>query len=58
MNREIHVRICGGLEVKFLRSTRLKDGENPNFIGILLIYLDPPLFSFAPKHRLFYGLYF
>jgi len=22
MNREIHVRICGGLEVKFLRSTR------------------------------------
>ena len=23
MNREIHVRCCGGLEVKFLRSTRL-----------------------------------
>jgi hypothetical protein len=23
MNREVHVRICGGLEVKFLRSTRL-----------------------------------
>ena len=22
MSREIHVRICGGLEVKFLRSTR------------------------------------
>ena len=22
MNREIHVRICGGLEVRFLRSTR------------------------------------
>ena len=22
MNREIHVRICGGLEVKLLRSTR------------------------------------
>ena len=22
MNREIHVRICGGLEVQFLRSTR------------------------------------
>ena len=24
MNREVHVRFCGGLEVKFLRSTRLK----------------------------------
>jgi len=24
MNREIHVRFWGGLEVKFLRSTRLK----------------------------------
>jgi len=23
VNREIHARICGGLEVKFLRSTRL-----------------------------------
>jgi hypothetical protein len=23
MSREVHVRICGGLEVKFLRSTRL-----------------------------------
>jgi len=23
MNREVHVRFCGGLEVKFLRSTRL-----------------------------------
>jgi hypothetical protein len=23
MNREVHVRICGGLEVRFLRSTRL-----------------------------------
>jgi hypothetical protein len=22
MNREVHVRFCGGLEVKFLRSTR------------------------------------
>jgi hypothetical protein len=22
MNREVHVRCCGGLEVKFLRSTR------------------------------------
>ena len=22
MNREVHVRNCGGLEVKFLRSTR------------------------------------
>ena len=25
MNREIHVRFWGGLEVKFLRSTRLYD---------------------------------
>ena len=25
MNREVHVRFCGGLEVKFLRSTRLWD---------------------------------
>jgi hypothetical protein len=24
VNREIHARICGGLEVKFLRSTRLQ----------------------------------
>ena len=25
MNREVHVWFCGGLEVKFLRSTRLCD---------------------------------
>ncbi len=24
MNREVHVLFCGGLEVRFLRSTRLK----------------------------------
>ena len=23
MNREVHIRNCGGLEVKFLRSTRI-----------------------------------
>jgi hypothetical protein len=28
MNREVHVRCCGGLEVKFLRSTRLKSLDN------------------------------
>ncbi len=27
MNREVHVRFCGGLEVKFLRSTRLTLGK-------------------------------
>ena len=27
MNREVHVRFCGGLEVKFLRSTRLTLGN-------------------------------
>ncbi|UCD32820.1 MAG: hypothetical protein JSV38_02735, partial [Desulfobacterales bacterium] len=27
MNREVHVRFCGGLEVRFLRSTRLTDPE-------------------------------
>ena len=31
MNREIHVRICGGLEVKLLRSTRL---TNRHFSGM------------------------
>jgi len=32
MNREVHVRICGGLEVKFLRSTRLTNNyQAPNF---------------------------
>ena len=24
MSREVHVRFCGGLEVRFLRSTRLR----------------------------------
>jgi len=28
MNREVHVRCCGGLEVKFLRSTRLQRSDN------------------------------
>jgi hypothetical protein len=28
MNREVHVRFCGGLEVKFLRSTRLQSMDN------------------------------
>ena len=33
MNREVHVRICGGLEVKFLRSTRLKSKyQTPDFL--------------------------
>ncbi len=27
MNREVHVRFCGGLEVRFLRSTRLQSFE-------------------------------
>ena len=27
VNREIHARICGGLEVKFLRSTRRLNHE-------------------------------
>jgi hypothetical protein len=27
MNREAHVRICGGLEVRFLRSTRPADSS-------------------------------
>ena len=27
MSREIHVRICGGLEVRFLRSTRRRADE-------------------------------
>ena len=26
MSREVHVRFCGGLEVRFLRSTRLLSG--------------------------------
>ncbi len=29
MNREVHVRCCGGLEVKFLRSTRLNTWKSP-----------------------------
>jgi len=46
MNREIHVRNCGGLEVKFLRSTRqmssdefklpFREDEFKNFIRHLL----------------------
>ncbi len=37
MNREVHVRICGGLEVKFLRSTRLYrcGTKSPNEFDIL-----------------------
>jgi len=31
MNREVHVRFCGGLEVKFLRSTRLCIKESKAF---------------------------
>ncbi len=40
MNREVHVRNCGGLEVKFLRSTRLAlrsckgDGGRPSGVAL------------------------
>ena len=40
MNREVHVRFCGGLEVKFLRSTRLTLGNKssiPNYISDLIV---------------------
>ena len=44
MNREVHVRICGRLEVKFLRSTRR--------IGFLSsFYSDPELQHFAAIDR-------
>jgi hypothetical protein len=34
MNREIHVRICGGLEVRFLRSTRRRpDAKGETQVG-------------------------
>jgi len=33
MNREIHVRFCGGLEVKFLRSTRLSVWHRTGMMG-------------------------
>lgn len=29
MNREVHVRICGGLEVRFLWPTRQRCGKRP-----------------------------
>ena len=41
MNREVHVRCCGGLEVKFLRSTQLNGLElmisyrNCNYIKVV-----------------------
>jgi len=31
MNREVHVRFCGGLEVRFLRSTRLQRSNSEDF---------------------------
>jgi len=39
MNREVHVRFCGGLEVKFLRSTRLY-GNALNFCDIIWLSLN------------------
>jgi len=33
MNREIHVRNCGGLEVKFLRSTRQENAWQKTMSG-------------------------
>ncbi len=34
MSREAHVRICGGLEVKFLRSTRPAiSGRKPIYLA-------------------------
>jgi len=41
MNREIHVRICGGLEVKLLRSTRPMEsnqGAKPLHIRTISIH--------------------
>ena len=41
MNREIHVRFWGGLEVKLLRSTRLYKQRNAIFrLGFLPGYLS------------------
>ena len=36
MNREVHVRFCGGLEVKFLRSTRLQTSRAGLGVHLLL----------------------
>ena len=53
MNREVHVRCCGGLEVKFLRSTRLQSPDNkktgpladPAFLKYLIYCFDVLGFS-------------
>ena len=39
MNRKVHVRFCGGLEVRFLRSTRLY-GNALNFCDIIWLSLN------------------
>jgi hypothetical protein len=44
VNREVQARICGGLEVKFLRSTRL------SIFAILQIPNYQSEFSIAPAH--------
>jgi hypothetical protein len=43
MSREAHVRICGGLEVKFLRSTRPADSGplESRFLAELMTALAP-----------------
>ena len=39
MNREVHVRCCGGLEVKFLRSTRLCTLAGLQIIKLSLFFI-------------------
>ena len=41
MNREAHVRFCGGLEVKFLRSTRLSGFDSHDFTVVLSMCMRP-----------------
>ena len=53
MNREVHVRICGGLEVKFLRSTRLQSGTHSVFLEYYLHICNHILCSFP--RQLFFG---
>ena len=49
MNRETHARICGGLEAKFLRSTRLLNGKDRlgsvQFLILITTYMVLDLLS-------------
>jgi hypothetical protein len=59
VNREIYARFCGGLVVKFLRSTRRKGGDNIKVLPIVIIsFVLPDRFFGRPGSFVFSWIIF